>query len=277
MDDINIYQISRKATRKLYVKISKMFQYFVQKFQSIMIKSSSVDSELMANVLVVKRPVYVEVAKVCIESFCYFNSQYNVIVHVDSHTEQLVCKRFKNLIRKQRVKVVTVSNQNDTWQIQKTDLICSLAGSKSIFMDADLKWNGPLPKFSGITFFVNEFLLDQHSDYNSVLRKIFGNKDNLGGMKNTSFFSWDGIDLSSAQKKRIKEIEHAISVFASSQSQTEFSDQLSNLKRMSEQLALSLFVEEIQGVKLNYLKSKDGFKDGAFVESSYFGATGARF
>jgi hypothetical protein len=50
----------------------------------------------------------------------------------------------------------------------------------------------------------------------------------------------------------------------------------SSTKRISEQIALSLLVEKLNS-PIYFLKESDGFKDGSFVESSYFGATGASF
>jgi hypothetical protein len=92
-------------------------------------------------------------------------------------------------------------------------------------------------------------------------------------MKNTSFFTWSGYEPASNLLTRVLKIEKDIHEFATATGN--FSS--SWMARMSEQLALSLAVEEISELKIDYLKSADGFKDGAFVESSYFGATGATF
>jgi hypothetical protein len=48
------------------------------------------------------------------------------------------------------------------------------------------------------------------------------------------------------------------------------------VRRISEQLALSLFVEKL-GQAIYFLKENDGHRDGSFLESSYFGATGSQF
>jgi hypothetical protein len=92
-------------------------------------------------------------------------------------------------------------------------------------------------------------------------------------MKNTSFFSWSGFEPDDNLLARVRELEKDIFEFATSTRDLSSSW----MARMSEQIALSLAVEEIDEIKIDYLKSSDGFKDGTFVESSYFGATGATF
>jgi hypothetical protein len=230
---------------------------------------------LETHLLVVKKKKYAPIAKICIESFCFYNPAYVAVVHVDSSTAGEVKKNLKGLIKKNRVRLVLVPNQLDTWQIQKLHLICSLTGSPSCFMDADLKWNGPLPDTTGVTFFVNEFQLDDDSTYRDELFKIFPEKQFLGTMKNSSFFTWGGYRISNHERNRIFEIERSLVDFFGQGANS--GDTNNGAVRMSEQLALSLAVEEMTQLPINYLKSVDGFKDGTFVESSYFGATGATF
>ena len=228
-----------------------------------------------AHVLVVKNKRYAPIAKICLESFCFYNSTYVVVVHFDSSTEDEVKKNLKGLIRKNRVRLVLVPDQLATWQNQKLHLICSLSGSTSNFMDADLKWNGALPEVSGVTFFVNEFQLDEDTTYCEQLSKIFPEKKFLGTMKNSSFFTWAGHGISGSEKRRIFEIERLLFDFFTTDPDS--GDTNSGVARMSEQLALSLAMEEMTHLPINFLKSVVGFKDGSFVESSYFGATGATF
>ena len=228
-----------------------------------------------AHVLVVKNKKYAPIAKICIESFCFYNPGYIAVVHVDSFTADETQKCLKSLIRKKRVRLVFVPNQQVTWQTQKLELICSLSGSSSLFMDADLKWNGPLPEIAGVTFFVNEFQLDDDTTYSEKLFTLFPEKQFLGTMKNTSFFTWGGSRISNHERNRILEIEGIL--VDSFTIDTDLGDTNSGLVRMSEQLALSLAIEEMTQLAVYYLKSSDGFKDGTFLESSYFGATGATF
>jgi hypothetical protein len=272
-----------KQTDTIFRVILRFIKKFIRRARTVLvsrwrnwkIKPSTADFPREAHVLVVKKCTYVSIAKICIESFCYFNPNHVVIVHVDTVTEEKIKESLRGLIRKKRVRISRVHDAEPKWQIQKIELISSISASLSIFMDADLKWNGPLPQIQNVTFFVNEFQLDADEDYKWKLQEVFPEKKTLGSMKNTSFFSWGGYTLSEVQKNRIFEIENILSNFYGDEKR--FGDQNSGLTRMSEQLALSLAVEEMTDLKVEYLKSVDGFKDGAFVESSYFGATGASF
>jgi hypothetical protein len=228
--------------------------------------------EIQAHVLVVKKSEYARIAKICIESFCFHNSSSRVTVYVDDLTENAVRKELSTLIKKNRVRIESLLNE-DKWQIQKIDLIFSLIGKDEIFMDADLKWNAPLPKLNNVTFFVREYEIDLEKDLGKNIAKAVKSSRQPGSMKNTSFFSWSGFEPDNNLLTRVRELEKDIFEFATSTSDLSSSW----MARMSEQLALSLAFEEIDGLKIDYLKSSDGFKDGTFVESSYFGATGATF
>jgi hypothetical protein len=267
-----IFRVILQFVKKL---IRRALAVLVSRWRNWKIKPSTSDFPREAHVLVVKKCAYVSIAKICIESFCFFNPDHVVVVHVDNVTAERINESLRGLIRKNRVRISRVHDEEPKWQIQKIELINSISGSLSSFMDADLKWNGPLPQIQNVTFFVNEFQLDADEDYKWKLREVFPEKKTLGSMKNTSFFSWGGYTLTAAQKNRIFEIENALS--NSFADEKLFRDQNPGLVRMSEQLALSLAVEEMTDLKVEYLKPVDGFKDGAFVESSYFGATGASF
>jgi hypothetical protein len=93
-------------------------------------------------------------------------------------------------------------------------------------------------------------------------------------MKNTSFFHWGTYKPSEGDKKQIESLMNKIEMTTNNQENS--IDFNSSTKRISEQIALSLFVEKLNR-SIYFLKDSDGFKDGSFVESSYFGATGASF
>jgi hypothetical protein len=93
-------------------------------------------------------------------------------------------------------------------------------------------------------------------------------------MKNTSFISWGSYKVTQAEKNQVLAIEKSIIETADSQHVP--LDDKSSVKRISEQLALSLFAEKIPE-EIFFLKVSDGHRDGSFLESSYFGATGSQF
>jgi hypothetical protein len=141
-------------------------------------------------------------------------------------------------------------------------------------MDADLKWNGPIPPIQNITLFVDEFKFKNNDFYSPLFTNKFFERYIECSMKNTSFFYWDDHDPKAEYKTLIHEIMGEISKStANPDNSTEFN---SSTRRISEQIALSLLVEAT-GEKVEFLKQSDGYKDGSFVESSYFGATGSFF
>jgi len=227
-----------------------------------------------AHLLVVKKAIYARVAKVCIETFCFHNRFTRVDVHTDAATYEVVKKCLRNLIKSQRVRVFIDQTEELTWQEQKINLICKISGSRSIFMDADLKWNSSLPVVNGLTLFVNEFSLDEHLEFNEFLTSAFTSQQKFGSMKNTSFLAWDGFEISSAQRISLANIYDKIK--AESEKNPELSNKLDTI-RIAEQLALSIWTERIFPGQIHFLKESDGFRDGSFVESSYFGATGSHF
>lgn len=253
-------------TKRAPIFVIRAFRRYVR------IKPLNFIGGVEAHVLVVKKREYARIAKICVESFCFYNDSSRVTIYVDSVTESSVRKELSRLIKRGRVSIKSLFNE-DKWQIQKIDLIFSLIGTKDIFMDADLKWNAPLPELKNVTFFVREYEIDKEKDLGKIIASAIKSSGQLGSMKNTSFFTWSGYEPERNLLTRVLKLEKDIHEFATAASN--FSS--SWMARMSEQLALSLAVEEIEGLSIDYLKSADGFKDGTFVESSYFGATGATF
>jgi hypothetical protein len=141
-------------------------------------------------------------------------------------------------------------------------------------MDADLKWNSSLPVINGLTLFVNEFSLDEHPEFNEFLTSAISGQYKFGSMKNTSFLAWNGIEISSSERTSLLNIYDKIK--AESEKYPELSNKLDSI-RIAEQLALSIWTERIFPGQIHFLKESDGFRDGSFVESSYFGATGSHF
>jgi uncharacterized protein involved in tolerance to divalent cations len=141
-------------------------------------------------------------------------------------------------------------------------------------MDADLRWNGILKEMREITFFVKEFDFNSQPKYQTFLGHVFTDRCPLGSMKNTSFFTWNGKNITDEKITQIFQAYRKL-LKGSEVFMTEPEDQ-NGMKRISEQLALSI-VSEWWGHQIDYLKEIDGFRDGEFVESSYFGATGSEF
>lgn len=227
-----------------------------------------------AHLLIVKNEIYASIAKVCVESFLFFNPNSKVVLHVDSRTIRASNNALKKSIARNQVSIVQIDSDSLPWQDSKLALILSIGDSKKFFMDADLKWNGPLTELNGITLFVNEFAFKENTFYEPLVKQDWFAEYPNSTMKNTSFFYWGGYVPSINDKILIKDLMARIKEITSD----ERNSQEFNLStwRISEQIALSLLVEKVDS-SVYFLKEWDGFKDGTFVESSYFGATGASF
>lgn len=231
-------------------------------------------SAYVANLLVVKKPIYAKIAKICAESFYYYNPRCKILVHVDSFTEELVEKELQKLIRLGVVQIRRVNSDAPTWQELKLQLVLSMTIDNEFFMDADLRWNGPLPKLNSVTYFVNEFDFDQKSPYSEMVQLPSWGFGSSVSMKNTSFVSWGTYRTTSEDRALIESVMTYINKICLIENQ--FPHHQDSLIRISEQIALSVLADKIPE-KVNFLKSEDGFRDGTFVESSYFGATGSAF
>jgi len=233
------------------------------------------DSQNTAHILVINNDEYVKVAKTCVESFLHFNPLCKVVLHCDSAT----LTKSQQLLRKSRkrrdieFRLINHSSEH-LWQITKLNLILSMNGTKDIFMDADLRWNGPLPQIEYFTYFVKEFEMKDKSPFREILSNGFHEDFPDTFMKNVSFISFSKQLLPDealvlAKNYCEKYIESVNGPLVGKL------DKISKM-RMVEQVVLSLLIPKFLDT-VGYLKDSDQIMDGRFVESSYFGATGARF
>lgn len=236
-------------------------------------KSAST-TPLIANILIVRNPIYCELAKVCVVSFLHFHPKSIIRIHVDSATFEKSREIFNRELRKKRVNLIVSDDETSTWQELKMMTVIGMSQTNEFFMDADLRWNGTLPSLKGITFFVEEFNLGNKSPYAQMLKSPQLSEFSGASMKNTSFISWGNYIISGSEKEQVLQIENSIIDVVESELVPK--DDKNFVKRISEQLALSMFVEKIPE-DIFFLKTEDGHRDGSFLESSYFGATGSQF
>lgn len=232
------------------------------------------DLVLNANMLVVQDATYVSVSRVCALSFLKFNPKSRITIHVDEVTSVAAEKTYRSEIRQGQIVLVEVDELSAPWQENKVLLICSLLRESDFYMDADLRWNGPLTLSGGLTFFVREFVIGENKKYAEAFDKLKMSWINQSVMKNTSFFCWGNLVNQNLHKKHILTIYHQI--LAEVQSGSLESKVETDLTRLSEQIAFSAALSETE-TGLTYLKDKDGQMDGSFLESSYYGATGTSF
>ena len=231
-------------------------------------------NDYIANLLVVKKPIYARLAKLCAESFLFYNPKCKVVVNVDSATELAVSTAFRKVMKKRDIEIRNIGENDKSWQDIKLSIIFKMQEPNEFFMDADLRWNGPIPTLNGLTFFVNEFKLKANPPYSKLLESSGWQSSREFTMKNTSFLFWgdykptvSDITFIDQAMRKIQDLcrkgvippEDAISII-----------------RIIEQIALSALVD-VRNQEVKFLKKVDGYRDGSFVESSYFGATGSAF
>lgn len=237
------------------------------------------DESLIAHLLVVKNSMYSQIAKICTLSFLHYHPKSRVIIHVDESTHLAVAKWAKSCVFAESITVQLVETEpQESWQVQKTNLVLSLSGTRDLFVDADMRWNGPINLkdyySKTVCFFVEEYRISNHDKLSKMLEHPDFSRYGSASMWNTSFICFSGFSLSATQKHEILELQNRIIHYAKTH-MSEESLSTSTI-RISEQLAISLAATNWD-VHLKALKLDDGYKDGSFLESSYFGATGTHF
>lgn len=228
----------------------------------------------VANLLLVKDPVYCTLATICLSSFFHHHPKSQAIINVDSLTKVRAEVLFKREIKSNRVNIKMVGNSLSSWQDQKIDLILGIKGENEFFIDADMRWNGVLPKIEEITFFVDEFKFAEKSPYAQLQQSEKFKEYENTSMKNTSFVSWGNYNINSKDRESLAKIKQNLKEI--NESKLIPSLDKKTITRLSEQIVLSCFVETLDS-KVSFLKSKDGHMDGNFLESSYYGETGIQF
>ena len=257
-------------------KIAKRAEFLSNRFRWLFMSAPAPFTNIdKVHLLVVKKPEYASIAKVAVESFTHFHPASEVVVHADEFTYNKLKQEMRLVLKRRRVSIrPTFRGDNNSWQRQKVDLLLSLNGSSDAFMDADLRWNGAIPETGGLTFFVDEFDMSEKSPYRQLLQTLKLDLSRPISMKNTSFFTFQGISIS---QEKLDAFKLAFESYPSLLMQADIGSlDRTLIGRLSEQLTFSV-QSELWEVPINYLKTSDGHMDGSFLESSYYGATGASF
>ena len=258
-------------TKRLVLTLEQRINLFRWDFTS----TRNLDSfEHEAHLLIAKNPVYARIALICILSFLHFNERAKIVLHCDNSTQNEMEKLVKNRRRRAQIKIIDDLDPEATWQISKLKLILSLSGTNNIFMDADLRWNGVLKPPKGLSFFVPEFQLSKKSPFRQLLENIPFPVSPKSLMKNTSFVGFSGLVLTEHAISDVLRLYDGFNQILEISNLGEMDIQL--LTRLSEQIILIVLADG-WATEIYYLKQTDSHKDGQFVESSYFGATGAVF
>lgn len=214
---------------------------------------------------------YALLAETCVYSFLRMHKGSNFVIHVDPSLQEYARFRFRSLIKREIVEIQLIDSVRSSWQATKLELILDMCGTQELFMDADLRWNGRLPRPYGLTAYLEEFELGTAllpKELNVLLPDSRGIR-----MMNLSFFTFSGGCIGFDAHEETKELQTRINELISYHSEN---FEVKNAARMSEQIALSYILGKYN-CKVNFLKVTDNRNDGNFVESCYFGATGLTF
>lgn len=230
--------------------------------------------QYIAHILAAKNTKYLAIAKIAVASFLYHNPKSQVVIHCDNVTYRQALLEFKYFIKRGTVKIISDNQDDNSWQIQKINLLCEIAKKQSNFyMDCDVRWNGSLTLPEVCTSYVSEFLLKEKSPFLELL-PLLGLDSREIQMLNTTFVYLYPGNFTDAELGEILNRHDKIIELCNSGAVAELD--VNQLKRLSEQIGYSIFLCS-SGRKHIPLKSQDGHMDGSFLESSYFGATGAEF
>jgi len=257
------------------VSTIKNVERFSWYFKLRITKPKFVNEQYMGfHILIMASLEYVNLAKICIASLLHFNPNSVITIHCDEVTESEINERIGYFVRRRKVKVIKDCSSDIPWQAEKLRIISSLNGTRDFFVDADLRWNGPLLETKVVTFFVNEFKLKDRSPFREFIKLKNFSVFSDASMKNTSFFTFNGLEVSSEKLYSLQQTYERI--LSELRLGTVARLDLPVISRISEQLAFSMVVEQ-WNVPIVYLKQTDGHLDGSFLESSYYGATGVSF
>lgn len=228
-----------------------------------------------AHIMLIRETAYVDLAEICVQSFFHHHPNANFILHCDDRTRDYVEIKFKREIESGKVSLRDLGSEHGRdWQEQKLDLILKMSGTKEVFLDADLRWNGAITdEFNEVLFLVKEFQLKSKSPFREILTQ-FDFTSSEPTMKNLSVFSFGGYQLSEFDLSLIRRTMNQYTEIVASSIVGNL-DKFA-IGRVIEQFTLSV-CSETWGKEVAYIKEWDKPLDGGIVESCYFGATGGTF
>jgi hypothetical protein len=228
----------------------------------------------VAHLLAAKNTKYLRIAKIAVASFLYHNPNGSVVIHCDEFTYSSAQLEFNYFIKRGTVEILHNSQENQSWQVQKIELLCDIAQLESNFyMDCDVRWNGSLTLSNLITSYVSEFELADKSPFREMLPALKIQNSQVEMLNTTFVYLYPG-KFGTAELGEIIEYHNEILNLCGSGAVAKLD--IEQVSRLSEQLGYSIFLAN-SGRKHVALKSEDGHMDGSFLESSYFGATGVEF
>jgi len=230
--------------------------------------------DYVAHMLAAKNTKYLKIAKIAVASFLYHNPNSHVVIHCDTFTYASAEIEFSFFTNRGTVSIQNNGHENQSWQLQKIDLLCEIAHLNSNFyMDCDVRWNGSLTLTNLCTSYVSEFRLADKSPFREMLPALKLQNSQVEMLNTTFVYLYPG-KFSAAELGEITRYHNEVLNLCSSGVVAKLD--IEQTSRLSEQLGYSIFLANSERNHVA-LKTQDGHMDGSFLESSYFGATGVEF
>lgn len=227
-----------------------------------------IDESKCLHILCIKRSDYVYPAINCINSFWQFHPEYRVKIWCDSSRKEILEKNLKKFHRKDRINFQTISPAA-SWQEDKLRIICKELLPLHLFSDADMFWNGRINIDNTPLLFLREYDFEEYSATKFLKSFLDLDSEKTWYMLNVSVVNLGSL----SQDAQL--VERATELFSKIMKIERVSvlgrKEITQLKRTSEQLAISIALQERGSYK--FLKAKDGVMDGGLAESFYLGAT----
>ncbi len=256
----------RQFGKNLERKLTMLKWYFL--------KTKRSGSQYTAHMLAVKNPIYLRIGRIAVASFLFHNPGSKVVIHCDKQTQVIAEKEFKFFIRKNLVSLSEVNSEGDPWQLQKIQLLIQISNLElNFYMDCDVRWNGNLDLPNLCTCYVREFKLKDKSPFRELIATLEVLEPEAEMLNSTFAYLFPG-SFYPDELNLMLQIYNDILGKCNSGVVADLD--VNQIERLSEQLAFSIFLAHTRR-SFSALKSQDGHKDGRFLESSYFGATGAEF
>jgi hypothetical protein len=267
--DSRYLQLLRYSKGKICFVIDSLDNYHRWFFQKIYArKIISTDETKYLHILCIKRDDYVLPAINCVNSFWQYHPEYRVKIWCDSLRLEKLQQKLRRFHRVDRLEF-SVIELKESWQENKLNVICNELYEQHIFSDADIFWNGRVSVSDVPLFFLREYDFEEYSATKRLKELLKLDDSKTWYMLNVSVVNLGllsrNVDLSNRAK-------HLFDFIIKLEEDSVLGKrEILQLRRTSEQLAISIAVQEIGN--FDFIKTSDYILDGGIVESFYLGAT----
>ena len=246
--------------------LDNLHRWFFQKTSAR--QNILVDDSRCLHIICLKRDEYIIPTINCVNSFWQFHPEFKVKIWCDFPRGEILRQKKGKFHRIDRVELCQI-DPLENWQENKLNIICHELRPHDIFSDADMFWNGRITPSNFPLFFLREYNLEEYATTKRLMELLKLDLKKDWFMLNVSVVNLGNLSQNLELSKRASEIFHKIMNI--SQDPVLGPSDISKLQRTSEQLALSISIQEKS--KFSYLKETDGIMDGGIAESFYLGAT----